>query len=91
MDRLPVEPTVAAGAVPEAQLVAALASLTAQISVPYAEAATFMLANLERASAMARHRFGLALPAARPVQIQVIEATPDVLSQVPEAARFHGP
>ncbi|MGE0159780.1 MAG: NAD(P)-dependent oxidoreductase [Gemmatimonadales bacterium] len=67
VDRLPVEPAVAIGAVPETQLVAAIASLTPQMSVPYADAAAFMLANLERASAMARHRFGLALPDGRPV------------------------
>jgi hypothetical protein len=43
-------------------LVPAFASLVPQMIVPYADAAALMLANLDRGSAMAHHRVGLALP-----------------------------
>ena len=46
LDRLPVPPL--------------FASLIPRITVPYADAAALMLANLDRGNAMARHRVGLA-------------------------------
>jgi len=43
-------------------LLPVFAWLIPQMIVPYADAAALMLANLDRGSAMSRHRVGLALP-----------------------------
>lgn len=63
LDRLPVEVPAVARALPGALVLPVFASLIPQMIVPYADAAALMLANLNRDSAMARHRVGLALPA----------------------------
>jgi putative NADH-flavin reductase len=42
--------------------VSAFTSVIPEMIVPYADAATLMLANVERGHAMSRHRVGLALP-----------------------------
>jgi hypothetical protein len=44
-------------------MVSAFASVIPLMTVPYADAAALMLANLDRGNVMARHRVGLALPA----------------------------
>jgi hypothetical protein len=62
LDTLPVEVPAFARALPGALLLPIFASLIPQMIVPYADAAALMLANLDRGSAMARHRVGLALP-----------------------------
>jgi hypothetical protein len=62
LDRLPVEVPALARALPGPLLLPVFASLIPQMIVPYADAAAVMLANLERDSAVARHRVGLALP-----------------------------
>jgi putative NADH-flavin reductase len=62
LDTLPVEVPEFARALPGALLLPIFASLIPQMIVPYADAAALMLANLDRGSAMARHRVGLALP-----------------------------
>jgi putative NADH-flavin reductase len=63
VDDLPVEAPTARGAAPDSLVVSAFASLIPQITVPYADAAALMLANLDRGNVMAGHRVGLALPA----------------------------
>jgi uncharacterized protein len=62
VDRLPVDVPALARALPGPLLLPVFASLISQMIVPYADAAALMLANLERDSAVARHRVGLALP-----------------------------
>ena len=62
IDALPVEIPAAARALPDSSLLPVFASLIPQMIVPYADAAALMLANLDRANAMSRHRVGLALP-----------------------------
>jgi uncharacterized protein len=62
LDTLPVEVPGFAHALPGPLLLPVFASLIPQMIVPYADAAALMLANLDRGSAMARHRIGLALP-----------------------------
>jgi hypothetical protein len=63
LDTLPVEIAANARALPDSSFLPVFASLIPQMIVPYADAAALMLANLERGSAMSRHRVGLALPA----------------------------
>jgi hypothetical protein len=60
VDRLPVEAPAAIAAAPDSLVVSAFASLIPHVIVPYADAAALMLANLDRGSAMARHRIGVA-------------------------------
>jgi putative NADH-flavin reductase len=62
LDTLPVEVPGFARALPGPLLLPVFASLIPQMIVPYADAAALMLANLDRGSAMARRRVGLALP-----------------------------
>ena len=62
LDRLPVVTPAFVRALPAPLVVPVFASLIPQMIVPYADAAALMLANLDRDSAMARHRVGLALP-----------------------------
>jgi putative NADH-flavin reductase len=62
LDRLPVEVPAFARALPKPLVLPVFASLTPQMIVPYADAAALVLANLQRDSAMARRRVGLALP-----------------------------
>ena len=62
LDRLPVEMPAFVRALPGPLVLPIFASLVPQMIVPYADAAALMLANLDRDSAMARHRVGLALP-----------------------------
>jgi putative NADH-flavin reductase len=62
LDILPVQVPAFARALPGPLLLPVFASLIPQMIVPYADAAALMLANLDRGSAMARHRVGLALP-----------------------------
>jgi uncharacterized protein len=62
LERLPVGVTAFARTLPRPLLLAVFASLIPQMIVPYADAAALMLANLQRDSAMARQRVGLALP-----------------------------
>ncbi|MDP9200094.1 MAG: NAD(P)H-binding protein [Pseudomonadota bacterium] len=62
LNRLPVEVPAVARALPGPLVLPVFASLIPQMIVPYADAAALMLANLDRDSAMARHRVGLALP-----------------------------
>jgi uncharacterized protein len=62
VDRLPVDVPALARALPGPLVLPIFASLIPQMIVPYADAAALMLANLDRDSAMARHRVGLALP-----------------------------
>ena len=62
LDRLPVEAPAFARALPGALFLPVFASLIPQMIVPYADAASLMLANLDRGGLMARHRVGLALP-----------------------------
>jgi hypothetical protein len=61
LDILPVQVPAFARALPGPLLLPVFASLIPQMIVPYADAAALMLANLDRGSAMARHRVGLAL------------------------------
>jgi putative NADH-flavin reductase len=62
LDRLPVEVHAFVRALPAPLVLPLFASLVPQMIVSYADAAALMLANLDRDSAMARHRVGLALP-----------------------------
>ena len=62
LDALPVEVPAFARALPGPLFLRVFASLIPQMIVPYADAATLMLANLDRGNAMSRHRVGLALP-----------------------------
>ena len=61
-DRLPVEIPVADTRLPDHLLVSLFTERVPAMIVPYADAATLMLNNLEPGSAMACHRIGLALP-----------------------------
>jgi uncharacterized protein len=62
MDALPVQIPAFARPLPGPLLLPVFASLIPQMIVSYADAAAFMLANLDRGNAMSRHRVGLALP-----------------------------
>ena len=64
LDVLPVHVPADARAIPPRCCCRSFASLIPQMIVPYADAAALMLANLDRENPMARHRVGLALPAA---------------------------
>jgi putative NADH-flavin reductase len=61
LDHLPVEAGCLAQGLPDALMLAEFGKLIPQITVPYADAAALMLANLERGSRMSRHRVGLAV------------------------------
>ena len=62
IDRLPVNTPAYVRALPAPFVLPVFASLVPQMIVPYADAAALMLANLDRDSAMACRRVGLALP-----------------------------
>ena len=62
IDRLPVETRGVVGWLPDLLLVPVFASFITQLIIPFADAAAFMLANLERGGGFSRHRVGLALP-----------------------------
>jgi putative NADH-flavin reductase len=62
LDTLPVQVPAFARALPSPLLLPVFGSLIPQMIVPYADAAALMLKNLERGSAMSRHRVGMALP-----------------------------
>ncbi len=62
LDGLPVQIPPFARNMPDASFVQVFMSLVPQMIVPYADAAALILANLDRTSAMSRHRVGLALP-----------------------------
>ncbi len=62
VDVLPVAVPAFTRVLPGPLLLPVFASLIPQMIVPYADAAALMLANLDRGSAMSRHRVGLALP-----------------------------
>jgi FAD/FMN-containing dehydrogenase len=62
IDRLPISiPTVTKG-MPDSLLVQFFAAHIQEMVIPYADAAAFMLNNLQPVNAMSRHRIGLALP-----------------------------
>jgi putative NADH-flavin reductase len=60
LDTLPVQIPASVGAVSGPLSPSILGSLMPRLMVPYADAAAVMLANLDRESAMSRHRVGLA-------------------------------
>ena len=62
LDALPVSVPASGRAVQEPVLLSIFASVIPQLIVPYADAAALMLGNLDRGSAMSRHRVGLAKP-----------------------------
>jgi putative NADH-flavin reductase len=62
LDVLPVEIPDGAGGEPGTSLLPVFTSLIPQMTVPYADAAALMLANLDRGNAMSGRRVGLALP-----------------------------
>jgi putative NADH-flavin reductase len=62
IDAIPVKVPAYARALPAALVLPVFGSLIPQMIVPYADAATLMLANLDRGNAMSRRRVGLALP-----------------------------
>lgn len=61
-DQLPVSVPAFAGRLPSPLMLLLFASKVPQMIVPYADAASLMLAHLEPRDAMSRHRVGLALP-----------------------------
>jgi hypothetical protein len=63
LDRVPVDIPAFARALPGPLFLPVLASLIPPMSVPYADAAAVMLANLDRGGPVARRCVGLALPA----------------------------
>ncbi len=62
LDRLPVQTPTAVKWLPDWLLVPIFARRVPEMIIPYADAATLMLKNLEPGGAMSRHRVGLALP-----------------------------
>jgi putative NADH-flavin reductase len=62
LDALPVQVPAYARLLPGAMVLPVFASLIPQLTVPYADAAAVMLANLDRRHVMSRRRVGLALP-----------------------------
>jgi putative NADH-flavin reductase len=62
LDHVPVQVSAFARALPGLLFLPVFASLIPQMIVPYADAAAFILAHLNRGDAMAGHRVGLALP-----------------------------
>jgi putative NADH-flavin reductase len=63
LDVLPVEVPATARALSGSKLLPLFSSLLPEMIVPYADAASVMLGNLDRGNAMSRRRVGLALPA----------------------------
>jgi len=61
-DVLPVDVPKFASKLPGPLVLPMFASWMPQMIVPYADAAAFMLAHLDRGDPMSRHRIGLALP-----------------------------
>jgi len=61
-DRLPVEIPAFAAALPGAFLLPVFAYFVPEMIIPYADAASLMLANLAPGGSMSRRRVGLALP-----------------------------
>lgn len=61
-DRLPVAVPGLAGVLPGPLLLLLFAAKVPEMIVPYADAAALMLAHLDPAGGMSRHRVGLALP-----------------------------
>ena len=90
LDRLPVEVPAFARALPRPLVLPVFASLIPQMIVPYADAAALMLANLDRGSAMARHRVGLALPVGMRGRKPEWTARSSVLASETFAAWQHG-
>ncbi|HSL42386.1 MAG TPA: NAD(P)H-binding protein [Anaerolineales bacterium] len=62
LDRLPVEVPAFAGLRPEGSSLPFFSDLIREISVPYADAAALMIANITPNGEMSHHRVGLALP-----------------------------
>ena len=62
LERLPVSLPAVVRLLPDPLVLPLFASTIPQIIVPYADAAAFMLANLDRGGPMSRKRVGLALP-----------------------------
>jgi hypothetical protein len=60
LDALPMSVPAFAPALPRTSLLPVFASVFPQMTVPYADAAALMLANLDRGDAMSRRRVGLA-------------------------------
>ena len=63
LERLPVALPGIAKPLPDPLVLPLFASTIPQMIIPYADAAAFMLANLDRGGPMSRKRVGLALPA----------------------------
>lgn len=64
IDRLPVSIPTVTREMSDNQLTALFAAHVPELTIPYADAAAFMLNNLQPTSAMSRHRVGLMLPLA---------------------------
>jgi putative NADH-flavin reductase len=62
LDRVPVAMSTEAELLPDPLLLPLFAETIPQMIIPYADAAAFMLANLDRGGPMSRKRVGLALP-----------------------------
>lgn len=62
LDAVPVPVPAFARALPAPLALPVFASLIPQMTVPYADAAALMLANLDRGNPMSRRRVGVALP-----------------------------
>jgi uncharacterized protein len=62
LDTVPVRVPAVARVLPGPFFLPVFASLIPEMIVPYADAAALIVANLDRGSAMSRHRVGLALP-----------------------------
>jgi putative NADH-flavin reductase len=62
LERLPVAMPAATRLLPDPLVLPVFATRIPQMIVPYADAAAFLLANLERGGPMSRKRVGLALP-----------------------------
>lgn len=63
VERLPVEMPAVVKLLPGPLVLLVFASAIPQMIIPYADAAAFMLANVDRGGPMSRMRVGLALPA----------------------------
>jgi hypothetical protein len=61
-DRLPVDLPGAARLLPDPLVLPLFAAKVPQMVIPYADAAAFMLAHIDRGGPMSRRRVGLALP-----------------------------
>jgi putative NADH-flavin reductase len=62
LERLPVALPAVARRLPDPLVLPLFANVIPQMIIPYADAAAFMLANLDRGGPMSRKRVGLALP-----------------------------